>query len=201
MFENDWTLFRLHRKYSISFTEQLKKKLFQQFVKSFKIFQKIENLASKLKILVHWQIHSIFIIVQLKSVLFSKTNFYERQKTRPLPVHVDDDTDFVKNFVLKKIVDFRQSVREKKYFVKWKNYDSEKNVWRNFFEMKNALNLIRKYEEKNPNSPQIRFKKIMISNSSFFSDFKKRKRSRPKKILEWNSMMRTSCIFSFETDC
>ena len=145
--KSSYALLRLHRDYSIFFTEKLKKKLFQQFVKSFKILKKIEILIYQLDISAHWRVHSVFIIVQFESVSNSDSNSYDRQRSRPPSMHVEENTDTIKNYVLKKIIRFRQSARDKKYFVKWKNYESEKNAWRNLPEMKNALNLIRKYEK------------------------------------------------------
>lgn len=184
--EKSWALLRFHRKYNISFIKQLDKKLFQQFVGPFKIFQKIDNLAYKLEIFHHWRIHLVFIIVQLKSVFVFESDFYERQKIRLFFVHVDEDTNLVKNFVMKKIIDTRQSTREKEYLIRWKKYGSEKNAWRNFFEMKNVLNLIRKYEEKTIMTDFIfrRFRvrkinTIVIRIDAIFVSV--RKRDRPKK--------------------
>lgn len=63
LFVENWILLRFHWNYSISSTTNLKKKLFQQFVKFFKIFQQIKNFVYKLEISVHWRIHSVFIII------------------------------------------------------------------------------------------------------------------------------------------
>ena len=58
-------------------------------------------------------------------------------------VYVDDDTANVKFFELFKIINKRQiKIKNTEYFVQWKGYSSEHNVWRNLFELKNVMNLI-----------------------------------------------------------
>ena len=145
--KNSWTLLRFHHDYNIFSTQDFEKKLSQQYVGPFKILQRIENLIYRLEIPNHWRVHSIFIIIQLKSVSDFKSNSYNRQKFHFSSIHVDEDTDTMKNFVIKKIIKIKQTARNKKYFIKWKKYEPKKNTWKNLPEMKNALNLIRKFEK------------------------------------------------------
>ena len=58
----EWALLRLHKDYELSFIKILDRKLSQQYVKSFKIFEKIDNLAYKLNISKKWKIWSIVSI-------------------------------------------------------------------------------------------------------------------------------------------
>ena len=46
---NDYTLIRLYHEYNISFIDVLNKKLNKQYVEFFKNFEKIDNLAYRLK--------------------------------------------------------------------------------------------------------------------------------------------------------
>ena len=143
----DWVLLRLHHEYNISFTTILRKKLSQQFVNSFKILKKIDRLIYKLKLSQNWRIHSIFIIAQLKSCSDFKSNPYHRSRSNNSPsIHVEEDINTMKSFVLNKIVIIKKSAKRKKYFVRWKDYESKKNSWRNLTKMKNAFDLIREYE-------------------------------------------------------
>ena len=50
---DDYALIKLHHDYNISTTEILDKKLSQQYIDSFKIFEKIDNLAYRLKLSNH----------------------------------------------------------------------------------------------------------------------------------------------------
>lgn len=142
----------------------LKKKLFQQFVELFKIFEKINNFVYKFEISIYWRFHFVFIRIQLKSILDLKINFYGRQQTRFLSIYVNGDTNAVKNYVIKKIVKSRQFARKKKYLIKWKNYESKNDAWKNIFKMNNVLNFVRKFEEK-------QIKKNFVFNFKFNFDF------------------------------
>ena len=59
---NDWALLKLHKKYDISFIAILSKKLSQQYVNSFQITKKIDNLTYRLNISQHWRIHFVISI-------------------------------------------------------------------------------------------------------------------------------------------
>ena len=149
--KKSWALFRLHQKYSIFFIKKLEKFFFEQFVKFFKILQRIKNFVYRLEISNHWRIHFVFIIVQLKSVSDSNLDFYNRQRIKFFSVHVKKDIDAVKNYVIEKIIKIRISIRDKEYFIRWKKYGSENDAWKNLSKMNNALNLVRKYEKQHSN--------------------------------------------------
>ena len=59
---NDWILLKLHKGYNISSTKILRKKLSQQYVESFMIIEKIDNLIFCLTISEYWRIHSVISI-------------------------------------------------------------------------------------------------------------------------------------------
>ena len=62
----NWVLLRLHKDYQILSSVTLNLKLSQQYVNSFQIIEKIENLAYRLKISKHWKIWFVISIIQLE---------------------------------------------------------------------------------------------------------------------------------------
>ena len=111
---NDWILLKLHKNYNISSTKIFEKKLSQQYVESFKIIEKIDNLIFRLTISKHWKIHSIIFIAQLKlfESFFAINSF-------SFSVFMKEDTDSIKSFEIKKIISKKLiKRRDIKYFVK-----------------------------------------------------------------------------------
>ena len=144
----DFVFIQLHREDDISFIVVFDLKLNQQYADSFKILKKIERLIYRLKLSQYWRIHSVFSVVQLKPV-FAEIDFFDRFKFNHFSsIFVEDDINRVKSYTLKKMINKRFIARrDPKYLIKWKEYDFEKNVWRNLLEMKNVMNLIKKYED------------------------------------------------------
>ena len=142
---NDYALLRLHRDYNIFSTKF--KKLNQQYVDFFRVVEKIKRLIYRLKISKHWMIHFVFIIAQLKSASPSSIDLYHRHRTISSNfVYVKGDTTQIKNYELKKIINSRETVIKRiEYLIKWKKCGSEQNMWRNLSEMKNVMNMMKKY--------------------------------------------------------
>ena len=137
---------KLHKNYNIF--SIINKKYDQQFVEFFTIIEKIDRLIYRLNIFNNWFIHSIFNVIQLKKCSFSSIDFFKRFKSNHFDfVFVNDDTINVKFFELLRIINKRIiKKRNVEYFVKWKNYESKYDVWRNFSKFENATNLINDYE-------------------------------------------------------
>ena len=146
---DDWILFRLHKRYKISTTTRLKKKLLQQYVDSFQITKKIDRLIYCLVISKFWRVHFVFIIAQLKSISSSSTNFFRRSRfIKSNFVFVEENIDRVKFYEMKRLLNKRQTTRRKmKYLVKWKDYDSKHDNWRNLSKLNDVMNLVKKYEK------------------------------------------------------
>ena len=146
---DDWTFLRLHKKYKISTTTRLRKKLSQQYVDSFQITKKIDRLIYRFVISKFWRVHFVFIIIQLKSISSSSTNFFRRSRfTKSNFVFVERDIDRVKFYEMKRLLNKRQTIRRKiKYFVKWKSYESKHDSWKNLSKLSDVMNLIKKYEK------------------------------------------------------
>jgi hypothetical protein len=145
----DFALLRLHKDYNISTTKILKKKLSQQYVDSFKVLEKIENLVYRLNFFQNWRIHSVISIAQLKSISDSIIDSFNRSDSiESESVEMKEDTKKVKFFEIERLIDRRMTTRrDVKYLVRWKDYESQYDEWRNLSELQNALNLINDYEK------------------------------------------------------
>ena len=145
---DDWTQIRLHKNYDIFLIAMLDNKLNQQYIALFRVTKKIDRLAYRLNIFKKWIIHSIFSIAQLKSCFDSTKDFFRRHRfTQSNSVFVEKNIDLIKFFELKRIINKRMIVRrEVEYLIKWKDYDSEYDVWRNLSKLSDIMNLIQKYE-------------------------------------------------------
>ena len=59
-----------------------------------------------------------------------------------------NDINKIKSYEIKWLLNKRQIARrEVKYLMKWRDYESEHDVWRNLFELENVMKLINEYEE------------------------------------------------------
>ena len=146
----NWALIRLHKNYNIFVTAILEKKLSQQYVDSFQIIQRIENLAYKLKIFDNWRIWSVFTISQLESSFEFVNDFYHRTQSSSESLIVKDDTNQVKSFEINRLISKRQTKRrEIEYLIRWRNYDLENDAWKNLSKLSNAKELMKNYEKNN----------------------------------------------------
>ena len=155
---DDWVLLKLHKDYNISTTKILRKKLSQQYVESFKITEKIDNLIFRLTISEHWRIHSVISIAQLE---FFESSFAINSFS--FSISMKEDTDSIKSFEIKQIISKRLTKRRDiEYLVRWLKYDSEKNVWRSLSEFDNVMNFVKNYELANnqlSSTQQIKFRR------------------------------------------
>jgi hypothetical protein len=144
---DEYALLRLHKDYFISSFKILEKKLSQQYVSSFKILEKIENLIYRLNISQHWRIHSVVFVTQLESVSDSSNDSYTRFRfTNSDSIYVKEDIINVKSFEVNRLINKRVITREFEYLLRWKDYDSEHDVWRTISKLENAKDLILNYE-------------------------------------------------------
>ena len=84
----------------------------------------------------------------MKSCFDSVKNSFRRHRfIQSNSVFVEKNIDLIKFFELKRIINKRIIVRrEVEYLIKWKNYDSKYDVWKNLSKLNNVMNLIQKYE-------------------------------------------------------
>ena len=146
MKSNDYVLIQFHKKYNIF--SIISKKIDQQYVDSFLIIEKIDNLIYRLILSNNWRINFVFNVIQLKICSTSDDDFYHKSKSNHSnSVYVEKNTFIVKFFEIERFINKRKIVkRESEYLMRWKNYDSEHDVWRNFSKLNNVMNLIWKYE-------------------------------------------------------
>ena len=144
---DDWALLQLHKNYKISITIRLNKKYVQQYIDSFQIIERIGKFVYRLIFSTNWRIYFVFIIAQLEFCSSSDDDFYRRFKSaKSNSIFVENDINQIKFWKLNRFVNKRKSHREIEYFVRWKNWNSQHDVWKNFFEFDNVMNLINDYE-------------------------------------------------------
>ena len=181
MKQEDYALIKLHKKYNIS--SIINRKYNQQFVKFFLITKKIERFAYRFVISNNWRIHSVFSVTQLKLYFSSTTNSFSKSRSNQSNfVYVDDDIKNVKSFELFKIINKRQiKIRNTKYFVQWKDYESKHDAWKNLFELKNAMKLINQYENVNCTTITL-FERLQLSSILF-----NKSSSNQKRLIDFKS--------------
>ena len=117
---DDYALIRLYKKYNISSTIVLKSKYNQQYVDSFKIFEKIEQLTYRLNLSTHWRIYLVFSIAQLKSSSSLNIDFFRRKRSNHFDsIFVENDTNIMKFFEIERLINKRQTKRrELEYLIR-----------------------------------------------------------------------------------
>ena len=148
---DDWIFFRIHKKYKISTTTRLKKKLSQQYVDSFQITKKIDRLIYRFVISKFWRVHFVFIIIQLKLISSSSTNFFRRSRfTKSNFVFVEKkhwsrqilwnetitqqtSNDSSKNEISCEMKKLRIKTRQLKKFIEIeRRYEFNQKIWKSF---------------------------------------------------------------------
>ena len=143
---NDWVLIRLHKEYNISSTMTLRKKLSQQYIDSFQIMKKIENLTYRLRISQHWNIHPVISIAQLEP---SSSSIANNSFSSSIIMKSELKIDTVRSYEIEKILTKRNNrQREIEYLIRWLDYDPEKDAWRSLLELQNAMNLVNDFESR-----------------------------------------------------
>ena len=146
---DEYVLIRLHRDYDISFIEILDSKLNQQYIDSFKILENVDNLIYRLKLSKHWRIYFVFSVIQLKSTSsFSKNFFHKSRSNHSNSIYVENDIKLIKSWKVERLINKREiKRRESEYLIRWKNYESQYDEWRNLFELRNTQKLVQNYEK------------------------------------------------------
>ena len=147
MKKNEYALIRLHHEYQISINDILSKKYDQQYVDFFKILKKIDKLTYRFDLSIYWRIHFVFSIAQLKLVSI-ESNFYQRSRFIHLDsMFVENDIKWVKFYEIDFLINKREIARRRsKYLIRWKEYESAYNEWRNISKFENVMNLMKNYE-------------------------------------------------------
>lgn len=120
-------MLQLYKEYSISTTVVITRKLTQQYVGLFCIFEKIGQLAYKLDISTNWKIYPVFLVAQLKPAPNPAQDPFARPfPSHPPPVFVDRYTNVLKSFKIEQLFNKRLVKRGKdrniEYLVRSKEY-------------------------------------------------------------------------------
>jgi hypothetical protein len=149
---NEWALLQLHHDYFISESKNMTKKIFAQYVDSFKVIQRIDRLIYRLNISFDWKIHSVFFVTQLKSVSDSAKNSFNRSRS----THSSSMINSQDQYEIKRLLNKRIIKRKQKYFIeyliRWLKYESKWDRWYNVKNLLNVKDLITDYEKKLFNS-------------------------------------------------
>ena len=146
-------------------------KLHQQRVNSFKILKKIDTLIYRLKLPLVMKIHSVIFIAQLKSSSSSDADLYRRSRSNQKnssSIQIENDSESknsVKFYEIEILLNKRISTIDRViYLIKWKNYDSQNNVWYSFHALKNFMNLMNKYNVEHEQSATNNRRRSAIKN-------------------------------------
>ena len=148
----DWALLRLHKKYEISSTVVLDRKLSKQYVDFFRIREKIENLVYKLNISQKWKIWSIIFIAQFELFSASTSDSFQRTHTSSSSISMKDEsnTNAIRSFEIEKIIVKRYNRRKDyEYLVRWFEYESQNDFWRSLQKLNNVLELMKEFDNVN----------------------------------------------------
>ena len=126
--------------------------MFNQRCDFFTIKRRVKRLIYEFDLSIHWRIHSMISITQLKS-LFNEENFYNRSRFNySKTMKVKNDTKNWKFYIMKRIIDKRLRKFERttitQYLIKWNDYDSKFNEWRSLFYLNNCMNVMKKFEAR-----------------------------------------------------
>ena len=114
----------------------------------------MKRLIYELKLSLKWNVHLVIFITQLK-FHFATNDFYDKKRFdhfETVKVNEMSNTNWKKNYEIKKIMNRRLKVFDRKfilqYLIKWKRYDVEFDEWKTLSFLKKCLKLIKNYERK-----------------------------------------------------
>jgi hypothetical protein len=145
---DEWIMLRLHHDYSISKSKNMTKKIFAQYVESFKIIQRIDRLIYRLNISSNWKIHLVFFVAQLKSAFDSAKNSFNRSRSSHSSSMIDTQNQYEIERLINKRVVRRDHEYGIEYLIRWLKYESKYDRWYNVKKLVNAKDLIVDYEKK-----------------------------------------------------
>ena len=141
---------RMHHEYFISLSKNMIIKWSQRRIESFKIIKRIENLTYKLKLPAHWKIHSVVSIQQLESISHDKDSYDRQFYDNSSAIYVKEDSKNDEFYEIEKLIN-KRIIRKRRdqftqYLVRWKEYDSENDMWYSIESLENVVELIAEYD-------------------------------------------------------
>ncbi len=140
--------FCLHKEYNLS--EIINRKLSQQKCDSFTMKRRVNRLTYELDIFKRWRIHSVIFVTQLELIA---DDSYKRLKSNHFDfVFVERDISIEKFYEIEQILVKRvrqyEKIKINQYLIRWKEYESEFDEWKNIFDLNNCIELVKNFERK-----------------------------------------------------
>jgi len=117
------------------------KKLMEKFVGPYKIKKIISKNIVELELLVSMKIHPV---VNVSRIAMYQKQIEGQKKISPSPVEIDRE----KEYEVEKILNRRDIRGKPKYFVRWKRYTVEDNMWERLEDLQNTIDLVEEFEKK-----------------------------------------------------
>ena len=156
---NDKVFLRLHKKYTL--LNKFNIKLFNQRVDSFLIKRRIERLIYELNFSFRWQIHFVIFVIQLKSTSSKKDSYQRFKFDFSIEIEIEEmfNIEFEKNFEMKIIMSKRirifNKTRVTQYLIRWKDWNSIYDEWKNIVKLIEFIDLVEKYERQHSNNDDL----------------------------------------------
>ena len=132
-------MFRTEQKIYLSWenfkTKQFCEKLNYQKMRAFKIKWQTESVTFELELSKHFKAHFIVHIALLKSA----SNNTKLTKIMNIKKYENQD------YIVKKILKKNQINKINHYFVKWKNYNNNKNIWKFIEHLEKIQQMLRNF--------------------------------------------------------
>ena len=144
----NYVYFRFNQNYQLS--NKSNRKFSQQRCEFSKIIRRIRRLTYEFELFFAWRIHFVIFIIQFESI-FVDENLYQRFRFHYSNfVKMKNDTKKyqfyeVKRFVVKKIKKYNK-IMIIQYLMRWFDYESKYDKWKNINAFENNLNLMKQYE-------------------------------------------------------
>lgn len=144
---DEWALLRLHHDYFVSSFKNMTKKVFAQYVDSFKVLKRINRLIYRLNISSNWIIHFVFIVAQLELASSSQSDSFEKFRSSHSSSVKDTQDEYEVERLLNKRIIRKKKKYVTKYLIRWKDYESEFDTWYNLKNLDDVKNLVSDYEK------------------------------------------------------
>jgi len=140
-------------------TKPPSKKLSPKLYGPFKVLEKKGNRAYKLEISPRWKIHPVFHVSLLEP--YRASNRPNREQPPRDPEEIEGDLEWeVERIIKSEIISYRQKVRgrnktmkELRYFVKWKGCAEDANTWEPPEGIRKAQEEVERFRRENPEMP------------------------------------------------
>ena len=115
----------------------------------FKVLEQIKRLVYKLKLLLHWKVHSVISITYLE---FYRTDVFNYSWSSHFDViYMKEDMNEYRSYIIKKLINKSVQIIHRKsqikYLVHWFDYNLKYNMWYFIENLQNMQKLIKKYEQ------------------------------------------------------